>query len=166
MGSRGKGENGKGGTGTLNVNLEALITSMILKAAQLMSYPSICNCGSGDGGTVIGEPHTTQSWTVDTRPTGCWEKLYHDSTSPPALLLSHSHGQGPQEVFWAPQAPTSLVSTSQTPSRWPHACLVEGETMRNRHEALGSSWKTRQRVPHSAVEIWAPSPGPHGSLVV
>lgn len=29
---------------TLNVNLEALITSMMLKAAQLMSYPSICNC--------------------------------------------------------------------------------------------------------------------------
>lgn len=49
-GHRGKGENGKGGTGTLNVNLEALITSMILKAAQLMSYPSICNCGSGDWG--------------------------------------------------------------------------------------------------------------------
>lgn len=30
---------------TLNVNLEALITSMILNAAQLMSYPNICNCG-------------------------------------------------------------------------------------------------------------------------
>lgn len=29
---------------TLNVNLEALITSMMLKAAQLMSYPNICNC--------------------------------------------------------------------------------------------------------------------------
>lgn len=29
---------------TLNVNLEALMTSMMLKAAQLMSYPSICNC--------------------------------------------------------------------------------------------------------------------------
>ncbi|KAK2086937.1 hypothetical protein P7K49_032844 [Saguinus oedipus] len=29
---------------TLKVNLEALMTSMMLKAAQLMSYPSICNC--------------------------------------------------------------------------------------------------------------------------
>ena len=37
---------------TLNVNFEELITSTILKAAQLTSYPNICNCSQKRSGSI------------------------------------------------------------------------------------------------------------------
>lgn len=49
---------------TLYVNLEELITSTMLNAAQLTSYPSICNCTKNKKKNKIKITHTTKNVAI------------------------------------------------------------------------------------------------------